>query len=210
MKRLIIIIIFLTIGAGCGGGGTDYNHWLNDPHYLNEKTKLDEKAGECQVVLIGDSRIEWGPFDDPEQEWCNYGIGGDVTWGVENRLTAVIEKQPGSFVIQVGRNDLTVASRDVLSTFLHYKNIIDTLLDQGFKVFVTSTLPDGESSFITNSMIFELNRLLEDYCETNQAIYVDLCFMLAPDGYLVHTNDGVHPNATGYSIFVDLVAIALI
>jgi lysophospholipase L1-like esterase len=163
--------------------------------------ELDAIERDCPVVIIGDSRIEGGPFDDQGLGWCNYGIRGDVSYGVRDRLPSVIAKAPEVVVIQVGRNDFAVDGRDVRTTFLNYKAIIDILLTDGFKVVVTSTLPDDARAPATNSMIHKLNMLLEEYCEVTEAVYMDLGGLLAPNGYLIYTDDGVHPNAEGYLIF---------
>lgn len=203
MKSICIMVLLLVV-VGCGSS-SDYSDWLNDPHYVKQKSSLDNIERECPVIFIGDSRIEWGPFEDPDSGWCNYGIGGDVTWGVENRLSAVIIKQPEVVVVQVGRNDLTVARRDVWMTFLNYKAIIENLVEQGFKVLITSTLPGGEYSVVTNQMIHELNRLLIEYCQGSAAVFVNLSFSLAPDGYLIFSDDGVHPNSVGFVIFSEIV-----
>jgi lysophospholipase L1-like esterase len=205
--NIFSIAVLALLLTGCGS--SNYDNWLESPDYLPKKIALDGNKDDCSVIFIGDSRIEGGPFDDQDSGWCNYGIGGDVTWGVENRLSAVIDKQPDTVVIQVGRNDLTVASRDVWTTFLIYRNIIDILVDRGIKVMVTSTLPDSEPSVVTNTMIHELNRLLAEYCEGNAAVFVDLSFALAPDGYLIHTDDGVHSNSVGYVIFIDVVRLRI-
>jgi lysophospholipase L1-like esterase len=193
--RETLIILLLT----AYGGDHDtfhalfYNKWAEET-YRSRLVEIDTQ-GSCDVIAVGDSRVagnDWGDI-------CNFGIGGDTTFGVHNRINTIIAKQPSKVVIQVGGNDLKKGV-PVNNVFFEYMLIVNTLRSAGIEVYINSIIYAGAERATDNNVIKAVNDLLS--AEVN---YIDPNPILAPDGVLIYTEDGTHLTPEGNELWTEFV-----
>jgi lysophospholipase L1-like esterase len=172
--------------------------------------RVDKNIPDNAVIFIGDSFIQSLAVSATTAYGVNFGIGGDTTVGVLNRLPYY--KSIGkvrSIVLAIGANDLM--RRDPDEIIINYKKILESLPDQANVVVVAihpvdekCRQPVGRS----NSRIKSLNSKLKELC----ARYVHVAFFAIEDklkdrsGNLseeLHEGDGVHLNQLGYQVWID-------
>jgi lysophospholipase L1-like esterase len=200
MTRVILVAVFIiAITWACGGG----KNWWEYPYYIERSTELSNHEGYCEAVIIGDSRVQEGKWEEYKNTWCNFGIGGDTATGISHRLAAVINKNPKNVVVQVGYNDIYMGlSPEFIAGEI--KTIASILTVEGIDVYITSTLMCKNDSL--NKLITILNDLLKEYCMETSVVFVDVNKLLAPDGYLINEiGDGVHLSESGYDIFYEII-----
>lgn len=162
----------------------------------------------ADIVFVGDSitaRGEWQEFF-PDQVVLNRGIDSDVTEGVRNRLSVIIEAQPKKIFLMIGINDLRqgISSETTLN---YYGQILDDLTAAlpDCEVYVQSILPVHSSTGIPNKDVQTLNASIQELAIKHDVTYVDIYSLLAdedndlPKAYSI---DGVHMTGEGYGIWV--------
>jgi lysophospholipase L1-like esterase len=161
------------------------------------------------VVMLGNS-ITFGA------QWAellgrpavvNRGIGGDVISGFLARLDAVIALRPRLCCVMGGINDL---SQDIPvdSVFARYRLLLVRLQAEQVTPVIQSTLfvaPPWKRHAEKNPEIKRLNLLLRSYADSTGIEFLDLNFLLAPEGVMKeqYTHDGVHLTADGYRVWRD-------
>ncbi|HEY9602403.1 MAG TPA: GDSL-type esterase/lipase family protein, partial [Allocoleopsis sp.] len=99
----------------------------------------------------------------PNQRIKNYGIGGDTTDGILNRIDDIIQSKPQKLFLLIGINDLYYGKR-VAYIVDNYSLILETLKKQipQTTVFVQSVLPINENLLPANERgKFEKQRIVE-------------------------------------------------
>lgn len=96
-----------------------------------------------EILMIGDSLIEYGDWDDLlGTEVINRGMGGDTTEGVLMRIGRSLKREPGKIFLMVGVNDIiTGESTGFISR--NYEAILEKIkaLSPESAVFVHKALP---------------------------------------------------------------------
>lgn len=176
----------------------------NSQYYNLEQQFMSMYSYPTDVCFVGDSLTMNCPWNElfPEKNIKNRGIGSDTTNGLLARLDSIIKIKPEKIFLMIGINDFSMGS-SVRSTFLNYMKITKILEENlpNCKIYIESCLPVSDSRVQYSSSITELNKLLSDYCEETDYIYVDLWTSFADDnGFLKkeYNIDGVHINAKGY------------
>lgn len=178
-----------------------------------------QKVDEPELVLIGDSLIEHGPWSDAlaPVKVLNLGISRDTSDCLLYRLGQVAQIKPKHVVLLVGINDLLDnRSVDVVSGV--YWLILAQLhrsLPQT-KVIVVSLLPVNAKECwfcrVTQKTIGELNQRLEKMTRELGFHLLDLASHLSTtDGELraEFTTDGLHLNSQGYAVFSQAIKESL-
>jgi len=220
------------IKAQAEGAEARLKDWpaLGRYHEDNTKVSLPLK-NEQRVVFMGDSITDgWdNPINGgffPGKPYINRGISGQTTPQMLIRFRRdVIELKPKVVVILAGTNDIAgntgpttlEAIEDNLSSMAELARL------QHIRVVFSSLLPvsdyemrDGKP--ITQTIrrppeqVKALNTWMKDYAAKNHLIYLEYySAMIDEKGYLKDelSNDGLHPNASGYSVMNPLAEAAI-
>lgn len=181
-------------------------------------------AGEKRVVFMGNSITEnWCNMDSlffQKNHYIGRGIGGQVSSQMLVRFREdVIDLKPVAVVINAGTNDIA-ENRGPVSLQNVFGNIVSMVqLAQanGIIPMIGSVLPATDfpwhHGLAPAPKIIKLNRMLKNYAEKNNIIYVDYWSAMVndKDGLKADLSlDGfVHPNMKGYKIMEPLVQDAI-
>jgi lysophospholipase L1-like esterase len=183
-------------------------------------------AGEKRVVFIGDSITDYWKLADyfPGKPYINRGIDGQTTPQMLVRFRQdVIDLHPRVLIVLAGTNDVAgvtgAARNEDIET--NYSSMAELARLHHIRVIFSSLLPvnnytdDAKESFALRprERILALNRWLEDYCAKNGFVYLDyFSAMVDNKGMLKRdlSDEGLHPNATGYRIMATLAEKAIV
>lgn len=182
-------------------------------------------AGENRVVFFGDSITDLWKLDEsfPGKPYVNRGISGQTTPQLLIRLRPdVIELHPKAVVILAGTNDIAGNTGPMRLEDIegNYASIAELARVHEIKVIYASVLPVHEYTEQAGDMytqrppeeILALNRWLKDYCSRAGCVYLDYFSAMVDDkGHLKNelAEDGLHPNAAGYTIMAPLAEAAI-
>jgi len=182
-------------------------------------------AGENRVVFLGDSITDYWKLADyfPGKHYLNRGIDGQTTPQMLLRFRRdVINLRPAVLVVLAGTNDVAgvtgaTSNEDIEA---NYASMAEMASLQHIRVIFSSLLPvnnygkDAKESFALrpHERILALNSWLKDYCARSGLEYLDYFSVLVDDkGMLKHdlSDDGLHPNASGYKLMAPLAEKAI-
>lgn len=216
---LLLVAIFM-------GGKVKAQDWPNLNRYQNENTILKPvEAGQKRIVFMGDSITEFWSTVDSEyfsgKPYVNRGISGQTTPQMLLRFRAdVIALNPSAVVILAGINDIAGNTGPMTIEMIRDNifSMIELAKANHIKVILCSVLPAYDFPWKPNqepiAKIKALNEILQKYAAANKIVYVDYYSAMVDDRKGLkadYSNDGVHPNKTGYQVMVPLAdkAIAL-
>jgi lysophospholipase L1-like esterase len=182
-------------------------------------------AGENRVVFVGDSITDYWKLADyfPGKPYINHGIDGQTTPQMLVRFRQdVVDLHPTVLVVLAGTNDVagvTGPARDQ-DIEANYASMAELARLHHIRVVFASLLPvnnytdDAKESFALRprERILALNAWLKDYCAKNGLVYLDYFSAMAdPQGMLKRdlSDEGLHPNASGYKIMAPLAQKAI-
>ena len=201
--------------------------WPNLKKYQKENTALSiPSSDQKRIVFMGDSITEFWSVIDPDyfsvKSYINRGISGQTTPQMLIRFRAdVIALQPTAVVILAGINDIA-GNTGPSSIEMIWDNIfsmVELAQANNIKVILCSVLPAYDFPWKPNQEPIEkikaLNEIIKNYAKANNIVYVDYYSVMVDDRQGLkakYSNDGVHPNKTGYQIMEPIVekAIALV
>ena len=208
-------------------GKVQAQDWPNLKKYHKENNTLPLPTLEQKrIVFMGDSITEFWTVVDPDyflgKSYINRGISGQTTPQMLLRFRAdVIALHPTAVVILAGIND--IAGNTGPSSIEMIRDNIFSMVELAkanqIKVILCSVLPAYDFSWKPNQEPIEkikaLNEILKRYAAANKIVYVDYYSAMVDEREGLkadYSNDGVHPNKTGYQIMAPLVekAIALV
>ncbi|MFV0592136.1 MAG: GDSL-type esterase/lipase family protein [Draconibacterium sp.] len=163
-----------------------------------------------EIVFLGNSITENGDWNElfKNKHIVNRGIGGDVCFGLLNRIDEVLDAKPKSIFLMIGINDIgRSVPVDVIAEKI--KEIIETiqLKSPQTKLYLQSVLPINEKviwyDYMKNKSdkIAQLNTKLKPIAKEKDIPYIDLYTRFADkNGQLLpeYTADGIHLSAAGY------------
>ncbi len=187
--------------------------WLN--RYAGDNDKLQEETDDPdRVVFLGNSITEgWGmqvPEYFKQNNYINRGIGGQTTPQMLVRFREdVIDLKPARVIILAGINDIAqnTGPMEVETIFGNIVSMAQLALINNIEPVLCSVLP--AKGFLWNpdidpiEKIKELNRLLKNYAQQEDLIYVDYYSQMLDEEQglqKLYTEDGVHPNIKGYEV----------
>ena len=171
------------------------------------------------TVMLGNSITEFGNWKQllRDSSVANFGIAGDNTFGMLERLQFVFARQPARLIIEAGINDI---GQGVPTGMIvgNIRSIVQYVRVKSPRtmVYVVSLLPTNDNSRKVypqlagkNTLVRQVNRKLQEAAATSDYGYVDLASLVTdPAGNLDNRfarTDGVHLNAEGYKIWVGLI-----
>ena len=201
-----------------------HSDWANMKRYRQQDSTIRySSTEEDKVVFMGNSITEGWERADPEffkrNHYINRGISGQTTPQMLLRFRQdVIDLHPKIVVILAGTNDIAgntgpttleaiygnIVSMTELAKVNHIKVIISSILPVYDYPWRPGLQPAGK--------IIRLNHMLKEYAIKNNAIYLDYFSSMADDRNGMkskYSEDGVHPNASGYKIMEPLVERAI-
>lgn len=210
MKRIAILLAAL----GCLSAATaqQFHNAYYDARIAAHK--LEGLAPEA-IVFLGNSITEqgWWQVLIPGRKVENRGIGGDNTYGMLDRLPAILESRPRKIFLMAGINDLTAgrAVDEIAANIEKMAEMIHTACPDCL-LYIQSVLPVNDSRLAypaikgKNPRVRELNARLRTLCDrTPWAAYVDLWPVVADSQgqlRLEYTKDGIHLHPAAYQAWV--------
>ena len=203
---------------------TQNDDWANLNRYKEENLKLGlPSENENRIVFMGNSITEGWPQLDPDfikdKPYINRGISGQTTPQMLVRFRQdVVGLDPKVVVILAGTND--IAGNTGPSTLEMIEDNIASMVEiaraNNIKVILCSVLPvfdyPWKPGLNPSKKIIELNKWIEEYSKKNEIVYVD-CFSAMVDEKnglkKEYSEDGVHPNLSGYKIMAPIVENAI-
>jgi len=181
------------------------------PHYetmLAFHQRVDANLPSGSILFIGDSITQGLAVTAIHPQSVNFGIGGDTTFGVLNRLphyTSVAKSK--LIVIAVGINDLKRRKDDEIIE--NYKKVAGLIPDE-IPVLFSGVFPVDEvrSDLIGyNARINRINRRLNKLCVDSPRLYYFSMsdFVQDSNGELdddYHIGDGIHLNSLANAAWI--------
>ena len=212
MKRLLIITMMFWNLLFNGAAQTP--DWANKARYAQANIELQEAAPDpLRVVLMGNSITEFWEETHPAFFKTNHLAGRGISGQVSSQMLArfrqdVINIKPRIVIINCGTNDIAENNGpyDEDITMDNIKSMTELALAHDIKVVLSTVLPCDEFCWnpsIKNvvTKIQHLNQCIKEYAASLQLPVIDYYPALTADGKSLfhgYTEDGVHPNATGY------------
>ena len=179
---------------------------------------------EDRVIFFGDSITELWDLETafPKRTYINRGISGQTTSQILIRFRPdVISLQPKVVLILAGINDIATNPELIILERIkdNYASIAQLAQINHITVVFASILPIQNYSLIQRSdlnspeKIRILNHWLELYCIEQQHIYLDYHSHMVDSLGMLQTSlsdDGVHPNAKGYSVMTPLAEAVML
>ena len=206
--------------------------WPALARYHDDNTKVGQPAkNEQRIVFMGDSITDgWdspnmGGFF-PGKPYVNRGISGQTTPQMLLRFRPdVIDLKPKVVVILAGTNDLAGNTGQMTLDAIegNLTSMAELARANGIRVVFASLLPvsdyelrDGKPIVQTvrrpPEQIIALNNWMKNYATQNHHTYLDyFSAMVDAKGFLKDelSNDGLHPNAQGYTVMNPLAEAAI-
>ncbi len=197
--------------------------WARMNYFGVQNKVVDLVKNEGRVVFIGNSITqgwaEYMPEMFDNQTYINRGIGGQTTPQILLRFRQdVIDLQPKLVVILAGTNDIAgnTPLNDLETVAGNLFSMAELAVSHDIKVILCSVVPAAEYPWrkgkSPDTKIPQLNKMIQDYCDENDAHYLDY-FSSMTDGKngLIESYgfDGVHPDEDGYKVMTDLVEKAI-
>ena len=205
-----------------GGHDTMAQDWVGKSRYHQANLELLQNATDpSRVVLMGNSITEFWMETHPQFFADNHlvgrGISGQESYEMLIRFRQdVIALSPRAVVINCGTNDIAenFCPYDEDITMDNIESMTELALNHGIRVVLTSVLPCNH--FIWNGSvrdvprkILSLNSRIQELAEKWSLPYVDYySAMVFNEGGAInpaYSEDGVHPNAEGYTVMERLL-----
>jgi lysophospholipase L1-like esterase len=186
--------------------------------YKRHVKKFEQIDESKDLILLGDSMMAYFPTKafNLEENLLNFGIPGDTTIGVLNRVHQVIKLKPKYVILNIGLNDFVL-------TNLSHKESLENILDIRHQilegcpdtlVYVTSLTPINQKDFKDQTYLLnrdpqdaiDLNNMLKDKIDDQFFINIyDELIDEQKDLKLAYTRDGIHLNQKGYQIYLKMI-----
>jgi lysophospholipase L1-like esterase len=221
MKKSIFYLLLIFIGMSETSFAQD---WANLAKYETENSQLPPKqSGKKRIVLMGDSITEFWSQIQPDfftnPSYINRGISGQTTSQMLIRFRPdAINLQPDVIVILAGVNDVAgntgpTTPEKILNNI---KSMVELAKANEIKVILCSVLPANNFYWRPNEKaaetIIQLNQLIQSYANQKHIVYIDYHSAMADTKKGLSkefSNDGVHPNLTGYQTMKPLLEKAI-
>jgi len=222
IAAVILSFVILFCGTVYISIRTYVNQYIDDNYQRRtaiwqETAKFIPKDG---IVFIGDSHTEFFALEEyfPGFPVLNRGIYGDTTYGVKKRLDeSVLNLNPSKVFLLIGANDINktndlneVIVGNIKDIIYQIRNVIpDTTV---YLQSLYPVNPSGKNSSridifkLNNERISSINLLLENICNGEDIIYIDMFSQLTDKSgqlYEEFTIEGLHLNAAGYGFVAE-------
>jgi len=215
---LLALVLVLTYSGTAGAQETlPYDTSYTFDHYKVRRALYEGLPnGKNEIVFLGNSiteQVDWNELFK-NKNIVNRGIGGDVCFGVLNRMDEILASSPKSIFLMIGINDIgrsvpvdTIAGKIQEILWKIKKESAPT------KIYLQSILPINEAIFPHEYMkhksekIVQLNGLLKTLAAREKVRFIDLYPRFADEKGTLKpelTADGIHLSAAGYLLWRDI------
>lgn len=218
MRRLICIYLFLNISINVIAQQQTWDSTYRPDIY---KYMVDAfrsyKHKKKDIVFLGNSLTFWANWTDMlgSTKYKNFGIPGDVTYGVLDRLNEVINVKPSKVFILIGINDLArkIPDNIILQNYVRMIRGIRTGSPKT-KVYFQSMLPTNASfnklpnHYNKEENMKNINAALKTICKNEGIEFIDLYSSFVDEKGSLNkelTFDGVHLTFDGYKIWMNIL-----
>lgn len=205
---------------------------LRDPDRDNVRRYADDNLklgaphpGNPRVVFLGDSITDFWRLNEyfPNKDFVNRGISGQITGQMLGRfLNDVVSIRPSAVLILAGTNDIA-RGVDIVTIESNISAMCDLADHYKVKVILASVLPVHDYNVAVSPayeqskkrpplVIRALNEWLTGFCQKRGYTYLnyfqpllDVRVMLTKE----YSDDGLHPNPTGYRVMAPLALSAI-
>jgi len=196
--------------------------WPNMKRFSDMNKNVGTNTGK-RVVFMGNSITEgWMRADSTfftNNNYIDRGISGQTTPQMLLRFRPdVIDLKPAAVVILAGINDIAqnTGPMTLEQTFGNIVSMAELAKANNIKVVISSVLPAFDFPWHPGlepaPKVIQLNKMLKDYATKNNFVYLDYFSAMADERNGLPKNlsqDGVHPNLTGYKIMEPLAEKAI-
>lgn len=209
---LLTTIIVSTVNCKKDDGGFDFEAYYNEKvekFCEDNKKYVDTKV---DVAFIGDSLTEYYDLNKyyPDYVAVNRGIGGDKTFGLEDRLkVSAYDVAPKVVVMLIGTNNL-------YTMFDNYERIVKSIVETlpSSDLVILSLAPmGGEFGQKNNAKIVENNIEIKRIANLYGCRYIDIHnLLLDPETNEIYENytvEGVHFTEEGYAVLTSAITPVL-
>lgn len=194
--------------------------WAELGRYASANKQITPKSPkEYRVVFMGNSITEgWSTTDSAYfkgKPYINRGISGQTTPQMLIRFRQdVIELDPDLVVILAGINDIAqnTGPTSIEAIFGNIVSMVELAQANRIKVVLSTVLPAVDFYWRTGlkpaEKIVVLNSMIKTYALKNKIQCVDYYSAMVDDEKALkveYTDDGVHPNLTGYRVMEPLL-----
>ncbi|MGE5436008.1 MAG: SGNH/GDSL hydrolase family protein [Syntrophothermus sp.] len=217
MKYLIILfLLIMTIEVDIFA-----QDWANLGKYkAANDTLLQKKKTGKRIVFMGDSITEfWTPDFFTKTNYINRGISGQTTPQMLVRFRQdVVNLNPDVVVILAGTNDIAGNTGPMTLEMIedNFKSMCEIAKANDIKIILCSVLPVYDyvwkKGMEPAEKIYSLNQWIKKYAEENDYVYIDYYTPTVDENKGIkkeYSEDGVHPNKTGYDVMEPIVEEAI-
>jgi lysophospholipase L1-like esterase len=219
---LRLTILFLLSVPSAEGQVTNQNLFDTIPfmpdHYKQRVALFqNEPLVKGQTIFLGNSITEMGKWKELTgiPSVVNRGIGGDITFGVLQRLGEIIQRQPAKLFMLIGINDI---GKDIPDEKIadNCRKIIARVKAESpaTVIFLQSILPVNPAvrrfpqHYDKEDHVVHTNALLRKVAEESNVRFVNLYPLFLNGQQRLDeslTTDGLHLNEKAYKIWVDFL-----
>lgn len=155
------------------------------------------------VAMLGDSITNRGDWKTLFENLVvlNFGIDGDTTSGVLNRVNSVIELEPKVVVLIIGINDLCI-SVPIEDVFNRYIQIVEKLKSKNIKLILNAVIITQIPT--VNRKVKVFNEMIKNYAKENNIVFTEINSAFENDKGLLRedlTTDGLHLCQKAYKVW---------
>lgn len=211
---LFLFIFFLSILGNVFLVG----HYITFDH---NKVKIETKEvikPSPNYLFLGDSITEMYDLEKyfPDDPVVNSGVSGDATHDIlEDMEKRVYQYNPSKVFLLIGTNDLA-QEKSPEEIFDNIKEMIERIQENRpeAEIYIESVYPVNETLDTEmvgkrkNEDIRSLNDLLQNYCQEEDLVYIDVYEeLIDANGQLTeeYTKEGLHLNENGYQVVTDIL-----
>lgn len=195
-------------------------------HYItfdHNKVRVETKTRKVVTVspnylFLGDSITEMYDLEKyfPDDPVVNSGVSGDATHDIlEDMEKRVYQYNPSKVFLLIGTNDLA-QEKSPEEIFDNIKEMIERIQENRpeAEIYIESVYPVNETLDTEmvgkrkNEDIRSLNDLLQNYCQEEDLVYIDVYEeLIDANGQLTeeYTKEGLHLNENGYQVVTDIL-----
>lgn len=187
----------------------EYPHSWTYTDYVARVTQFaDLPAMNGGVAFVGDSLTDFGRWSDawPSLTIRNFGIVGDTTLGLENRIGQVVRAKPDRIFLLIGTNDIEYGRPlpEIAANIDHIVTRLQLELPRS-KIFLQSVLPRQPQYA---EQVRTLNGLIKKVAEAHKIPFINLYAHFVVEGGRMDpalTLDDIHLAGKGYARWRSLI-----
>ena len=218
MKWNALVILCMLCAPGMGVNAQPVTHqrvfdtvpYIPEHHEKRLMIFRDEPMTTGGLIFLGNSITEGGDWSRllSREDVLNRGIGGDITYGLLERLDDIIRRQPDKLFVMIGINDI---GKDIPDAIIaeNVRKLIRTVKEGSPQttIIIQSILPVNPEypgfpqHYDKQLHVLMTNQLLEKAAAMEDAVFLNLFpFFLDERQRLDQelTTDGLHLNDAGY------------